>query len=133
MEPGWNRKIDAGARGGTRTPDAHLRRVALYPLSYAGMVFNCDATTQRHPIGFPLLLCVRTLIFDMLLSAATCKPAHNSPQRFDALLSLMWRCLNGVRAWRMRPKFRDYIRDLLLLGNWFPWYAPRRTGSGAAR
>jgi hypothetical protein len=25
-----------GARGGTRTPDAHLRTVALYPLSYAG-------------------------------------------------------------------------------------------------
>ena len=25
-----------GARGGTRTPDAHLRTVALYPLSYTG-------------------------------------------------------------------------------------------------
>src|SRR5680860_1858385 len=27
-----------GARGGTRTPDAHLRTVALYPLSYAGQL-----------------------------------------------------------------------------------------------
>ena len=28
--------IVGGARGGTRTPDAHLRTVALYPLSYTG-------------------------------------------------------------------------------------------------
>ena len=28
--------MQIGARGGTRTPDAHLRTVALYPLSYTG-------------------------------------------------------------------------------------------------
>ena len=33
----WGRKrVPIGARGGTRTPDAHLRTVALYPLSYTG-------------------------------------------------------------------------------------------------
>ena len=29
--------VPVGARGGTRTPDAHLRTVALYPLSYTGI------------------------------------------------------------------------------------------------
>ena len=31
-----SRQTGDGTRGGTRTPDAHLRTVALYPLSYAG-------------------------------------------------------------------------------------------------
>lgn len=51
----------AGARGGTRTPDAHLRTVALYPLSYTGKDrdFSCerDRTTLsirwQHPMDGP--------------------------------------------------------------------------------
>jgi hypothetical protein len=38
-----------GARGGTRTPGAHLRTVALYPLSYAGNTnvnFRIDPSTE---------------------------------------------------------------------------------------
>ena len=43
--------IRLGARGGTRTPDAHLRTVALYPLSYAGRSADDlpDASTAARP------------------------------------------------------------------------------------
>lgn len=37
-----------GARGGIRTPGAHLRTVALYPLSYAG---NTTVVNQMLPQG----------------------------------------------------------------------------------
>ena len=35
--------MQIGARGGTRTPDAHLRTVALYPLSYTGTSGKYDS------------------------------------------------------------------------------------------
>ena len=40
-------RVWIGARGGTRTPDAHLRTVALYPLSYTGMIAEFDS--DDHP------------------------------------------------------------------------------------
>jgi hypothetical protein len=47
-----------GARGGTRTPDAHLRTVALYPLSYTGRRAKAPPTNmlaQSTPGGRSLL------------------------------------------------------------------------------
>src|SRR5215216_1186277 len=44
-------RLLASARGGTRTPDAHLRTVALYPLSYAGNAHldaRLDASTRNR-------------------------------------------------------------------------------------
>ena len=40
-------RMRIGARGGTRTPDAHLRTVALYPLSYTGT--SNEDNSEQHP------------------------------------------------------------------------------------
>jgi hypothetical protein len=49
---GMGRKcVCIGARGGTRTPDAHLRTVALYPLSYTGMS-NENGSQQHASTGY---------------------------------------------------------------------------------
>lgn len=93
------RRYAAGALGRIRTGDAHLRRVALYPLSYGGLRRPAYAWLSHRPPFWPALV-----------RAPERKAARRSAPAFALLLG---RAFNAsVHA----PRRRECSNTLLLYG-----------------
>lgn len=88
-----------GARGGTRTPDAHLRTVALYPLSYTGIPATRgsyhtipDAISSAHVVA-RTPCCCRVGLHPGIVER--CDPGRQPRCRFGGKPRL------AIRFWRM--------------------------------